>query len=81
MDGKVARWVEYFEQLFMVNPPSGWLQTIVLQVMDADPPINETATSLDEVKEAVARLRGGKAAGICSISVKLLKTAFRYHSS
>ena len=41
--------------------------------MDADPPINEAAPSLDEVKEAVARLRGGKAAGICDISMELIK--------
>ena len=41
--------------------------------MDTDPPINEAAPSIDEVKEAVARLRGGKAAGICNINVELLK--------
>ena len=42
-------------------------------MVDADPTINKAAPSLDEVKEAVARLRGGKAAGICNISAKLLK--------
>ena len=50
-----------------------WLQTTELQVMDADPPINEAAPSIDEVKEAVAKLRGGKAAGICNISAEFLK--------
>ena len=44
-----------------------------LQVMDADPPINEAAPSIDEVKEAVAKLRSGKAPGICNISAELLK--------
>ena len=53
-DGQMARWAEYFEQLFKVNPPSGQLQTTELQVMDADPSINEAAPSIDEVKEAVA---------------------------
>ena len=61
-DGQMARWAEYFQQFFKVNPPSGYLQTI-----------NEVAASLDEVKEAVARLRGGKATGICNISAELLK--------
>ena len=37
--------------------------------MDADLPINEAALS----KEAVAKLTGGKAAGICNISAELLK--------
>ena len=41
--------------------------------MDTDPPITEAAPSIDEVKEAVAKLRGRKAAGICNISAELLK--------
>ena len=45
----------------------------MLQTLDADPPIDETAPSIDDVKEAVAKLRGGKAAGICNISAELLK--------
>ena len=72
-DGQMARWAEYFEQLFKVNPPSGRLQTTRLQVMDADPPINEAASSLDEVKKAVAKLRDGEAAGICNISAEFFK--------
>ena len=50
----------------MGDPPSGQL--------DADPPIDETAPSIDDVKEAVANLRVRKAAGICNTSAKLLKT-------
>ena len=41
--------------------------------MDAYPSINEFAPSIDEAKEAVAKLRSGKAAGICNISAELLK--------
>ena len=41
--------------------------------MDADPPIYETAPSTDDVKEAVAKLKGGVAAGICNINAELLK--------
>ena len=48
-----------------MNPPSGQLQTAGLYTLDADAPINETAPSNDDVKDAVAKLRGGKAAGIC----------------
>ena len=41
--------------------------------MDVDPPINVTPLSIDKVKETVAKLRGGKAAGICKISAEFLK--------
>ncbi|KAG0714238.1 hypothetical protein GWK47_001654 [Chionoecetes opilio] len=73
MDGQMARWAEYFGQLFTVDPPTEQLHTTGLQAVDADPPIDETAPSLDEVREAVAKLRGGKAAGVCNISAELLK--------
>ena len=72
-DGQMVCWAEYFEQLFKVNPLSGRLQTTGLQVMDADPSINKAAPSIDEAKETVAKLRGGKAAGICNINAELLK--------
>ena len=68
-DGQMARWAEYFEQLFTADFPSRQLQTAGLQTLDADPPIDETAPSI----EAVAKLRGGKAAGICNISAELLR--------
>ena len=45
-----------------------------MQTLDADPPIDENAPSIGDVKEAVAKLRGGKAAaGICNMSAELLK--------
>ena len=53
--------------------PSRQLQTAGLQTLDADPPIEETAPSIGDVKNAVAKLRGGKAAGISNISAELLK--------
>ncbi|KAG0722447.1 hypothetical protein GWK47_005983 [Chionoecetes opilio] len=73
MDGQMARWAEYFGQLFTVDPPIEQLHTTGLRAVDVDPPIDETAPSLDEVREAVAKLRGGKAAGVCNISAELLK--------
>ena len=69
----MVRWAEYFEQLFKINPSSRRLQTTGIQVMVADSLINEAAPSIDEVKEAVTQLTGGKAAGICIISAELLK--------
>ncbi|KAG0725162.1 DNA replication licensing factor MCM4 [Chionoecetes opilio] len=57
MDGQMARWAEYFGQLFTVDPPTEQLHTTGLQALDADPPIDETAPSLDEVREAVAKLK------------------------
>lgn len=73
MDGQRARWAEYFEQLYMADPPNGQLPVAGLQMAEADPPIDEAPPSLDEVREAVARLRGGKAPGVCNISAELLK--------
>ena len=56
----------------MVDSPRSQLQTVELQRLDADPPIDETAPSIDDVKEGVAKLRGGKAAGVCNIGAELL---------
>ncbi|KAG0728585.1 hypothetical protein GWK47_032183 [Chionoecetes opilio] len=69
----MARWAEYFRELFTVDHPAEQLHTTGLREVDADPPIDETAPSLDEVRKAVAKLRGRKAAGVCYISAKLLK--------
>ena len=41
--------------------------------MDAGLSIDEAAPFIDRVKEAVAKLRDGKAAGICNISAEMLK--------
>ncbi|KAG0725935.1 Retinol-binding protein pinta [Chionoecetes opilio] len=57
MHGQMARWAEYFGQLFTVDPPIEQLHTTGLRAVDADPPIDETAPILDEVREAVAKLR------------------------
>ena len=44
----------------MAEPPSGHLEIAGLRVLNADQPINEAPPSLDEVREAVAKLRGEK---------------------
>ena len=77
VDGQMAHWAQDFEQLFKVNPSSGQLQTNGLQVVDVDLPINEAAPSIDEVKEAMPKLRGGKAAGICNIKENCSKLEAR----
>ena len=56
-----------------MDPPIGQLQTVGLQTLDADPPIDETTPSIGNAKDAVAKLRGGKVADICNISAELLK--------
>ena len=56
-----------------MDPPSRQLQTAGLQTLDADPPIDETAPSIEDVKEAVEKFRDGKAVGICYISAEWLK--------
>ena len=69
----MARWAEYFEQLFMMDSLSKQIQRAGLQTLDGDSPIDETASSTDDVKEALAKLKDGKAAAICNIRAKLLK--------
>lgn len=58
----LVRWVN--EQLHMVDPPSEQLPAAGLQVADANLTIDKTSPSLDEVREAVEKLKGGKATGI-----------------
>ena len=72
-DEQMPCWAVYFQQMFKINPPTGWLQTTGLQVLNADPSINQAAPSIDKVKETVAKWWDGKAAGICNISAELLK--------
>lgn len=38
-----------------------------------DPPISEDPPTLNEFREAISKLKGGKAAGICEIPAELLK--------
>ena len=57
----------------MAEPLSSYLQTAGLYVLNADQPINEAPPSLDKVREAVVMLRRGKAAGICNITLELVK--------
>ena len=73
----MAHWSGYFEQLFMVDLPSGQLQTAELKRLDADPPIDETTPSTDDVKEAVAKFWGGKEADVYNISAELLKARMK----
>ncbi|KAG0716922.1 RNA 3'-terminal phosphate cyclase [Chionoecetes opilio] len=58
MDGQMARWAEYFGQLFTVDPPIEQLHTTGLRAADADPPIDEASPSLDEVFRKIVSLFG-----------------------
>lgn len=73
IDGQRTRWVEYFEQLYMMNPPNRQLPTALLQMTNADLRTDKITPSLNLGKEAVARLRGGKVSGVCIIRTELLK--------
>ena len=57
----------------MAEPPSGQLPLAGVQIAVADPPLDETPLFLAEVREAVRKLKGGKAAGVCNISAEMLK--------
>lgn len=41
MDGQTARLDEYFEQFYMVDPPSGQLSVVELQIEDANPCVHK----------------------------------------
>ena len=68
-----SRWAEYFEQLYMAEPPTRQLSLAGVAIAAADPPVDETPPSLAEVREAVNKLKGGKAAGVCNVSAEMLK--------
>ena len=68
-----ACWAEYFERLYVAEPPSRQLSLAGVQMAAADPPVVETPPSLTEVREAVSKLKCGKAAGVCNISAEMLK--------
>lgn len=50
IDGQRVRWAAYFEQLYKADPLSGQLLTIMLQIVDGDPPTGKTSPSLDEIR-------------------------------
>lgn len=52
-----ACWVQYFEQLYMMNLLFSQLPAAGLQKVDADPPS-------ENVKEVVARFKGGKSPSV-----------------
>ncbi len=44
-----------------------------VEIAAGDPLVDETPPSLAEVRGAVNKLKGGRAAGACSISAEMLK--------
>ena len=58
----------------MADPPTRRLPRADVQPVVADPPIREATPSIAEVRMAVAKLKGGKAAGVCGIAGELLKS-------
>ena len=73
-DGVRARWAEYFEQLFQVEPPTDGLEVGDVAIPLPDPRISEEPPTLTEVREAISKLKRGKAAGFCGIPAELLKS-------
>ncbi len=68
-----SRLAEYFGYLYVAEPPSRRLPLARVEVAAADPPVDETPPSLAEVREAVNKLEGGKAVGVCNINAEMLK--------
>lgn len=73
MLGYCKHWAEYFQQLLQVDPPAVSLDAIGVVISVSDPTISEEPPTLTEVWEAISKLRGGKAMGICRIPAELLK--------
>ncbi|XP_069972956.1 uncharacterized protein [Penaeus vannamei] len=65
------RWAEYFEKLYQLDPPTVNLDVVSAVIPLPDPP------SLAEVREAISKLKSGKAASICGIPAELLKASDR----
>ena len=53
--------------------PNRQLPVDGVETSAADPPVDESPPSLAEVREAVNKLKSGKAAGVCNISAEMLK--------
>lgn len=67
-DGQRARWFEHFEQLYSTDPTNGQLPTSELHKEKADSPIDESSRSHALVRDAMERLRDGKATGLFFLS-------------
>ena len=67
-----ARWASYFEQLYRADPQATSLE-IADPLLVADPPIDCEPPTLLETRDAVSRLKSGKAAGACGIHAEFLK--------
>ncbi len=57
----------------MAEPPSRRLSLACEEIPAADLKVDEIPPFLAEVREAVNKLKGGKAAGVCNISAEMLK--------
>ncbi|XP_069990641.1 uncharacterized protein [Penaeus vannamei] len=66
-------WVEYFEQLYQVDPPTVNLDAFSSLIQLPDPLNCEDPPSLTEVREVIFMLKRGKAVGICVIPAEMLK--------
>lgn len=73
MNEQKVPWTKYFEEIYTFNPPSDELPAAGLQMADVDPTIDESPSSLDDIREVVSKLNGGNATVIYSISAELLK--------
>lgn len=61
-----------FKLLCMAESPNRQLPIAGLQVVNADPPIDEILPFVDEVRQTVAWLKCGELSGICNINAELL---------
>ena len=68
-----VRWAGYFEWLHQADPPAVELDVRGVTIPIADAPINCDPPSFVEIRDAVNRLKWGKAPGICGIHAELLK--------
>lgn len=49
------------------------LNAVSVEIPVLNPPINEDPSFLTEIREAISKLRSGKAASICSITAEMIK--------
>ena len=76
---KAECWKDYYTQL--LNQPSVMPTaelTHLAAAAVADPDINCAEPTEDEVAQAIRRLKGGKAPGLCGITAEMIKASGRY---
>jgi hypothetical protein len=71
---KLERWLEHFRELFNRPPPLNPISIERSLLPSSEETVNMGPITLDEVRQAIAGMRSGKAPGVDGITAELLKS-------